>query len=662
MEYKSVAEIAEQRTIIRHEHDAEPIEDLAPTCVDTGYTGRTYCEVCQSIVDWGTEVPATGHTYELVDGSFICSVCQDVYDAGTGLFEMNGKYYYAIGGNLIKGWQDIDGVYHLFNEDYSAVTGRQKIGGIHYQFAENGMLLHNVFVTTENGIKCYYGPSNYVRGWQTIEGEKYYFDEQGYALTGYGVIRVNRNDPNSDTLAYLFDEDGKYIEDVTTSGLITTGKGDVYYIENGKTVHAGLIKIGDYYYYITGTGKAAVGETTISQWWTNDLLPAGTYNFDAEGKMIDAPFVPDETFTGLVDGTYYVDGEPNHAGLIYVDGYYYYINGVGKAVTGEYNVTEWWTNDLLPAGTYTFDADGKMIDPPAPIAEDFTGIYDGYYYENGEKTHKGLVYVDGYYYYINGLCKPVTGEYNVTQWWTNDLLPAGTYTFDADGKMIDPPSPIAEDFTGINDGIYYENGEKTHKGLVYIDGYYYYINGSCKPVTGEYTITQWWTNDLLPAGTYTFDADGKMIDPPSPIAEDFTGIKDGIYYENGEKTHKGLVYIDGYYYYINGSCQAVTGEYNVTQWWTNDLLPAGTYTFDAYGKMIDPPTPASEDFTGIKDGIYYENGEKTHAGLIYLDGYYYYINGSCRPVTGEYTITQWWTNGLLPAGTYTFDADGKMIF
>ena len=282
----NVADIAGQRTIVRHDHTASAIADVAATCTTDGYTGRTYCDVCQSVVDWGTKLPA-GHTYARVGNQFVCSVCSDVYEPGTGLFEMNNKYYYFINNTLIKGWQDIDGVYHLFMDDYAAATGTHHYSGdIYYQFADNGMLLHDVFVTDENGIKCYYGPSNYVRGWQTIEGERYYFDEEGYALTGYGVIRINRNDPNSNSLAYLFDEEGKYIEDVTSSGLITTGKGEVYYIEDGETVHAGLIKVYGYYYYITGTGKAAVGSYTVTQSWTNDLLDAGTYDFDARGRLI----------------------------------------------------------------------------------------------------------------------------------------------------------------------------------------------------------------------------------------------------------------------------------------------------------------------------------------------------------------------------------------
>ena len=69
---------------------------------------------------------------------------------------------------------------------------------------------------------------------------------------------------------------------------------------------------------------------------------------------------------GLVDEDgeryYYQNGELMHAGLIFVNDAFYYINSSGKAVRG---ITRYiggnFTNDLLPAGEYTFGEDGKMI-------------------------------------------------------------------------------------------------------------------------------------------------------------------------------------------------------------------------------------------------------------------------------------------------------------
>ena len=89
--------------------------------------------------------------------------------------------------------------------------------------------------------------------------------------------------------------------------------------------------------------------------------------------------------------------------------------------------------------------------------------------------------------------------------------------------------------------------------------------------------------------------------------------------------------------------------------------------------MIDPPTvdpdPKPEPDPEVKNGIvsengslyYYVDGVLTGAGLIQLDGDYYYVKTSnCEVVHGRsYWVTL--TNGLLPAGLYSFGADGKMI-
>ena len=57
------------------------------------------------------------------------------------------------------------------------------------------------------------------------------------------------------------------------------------------------------------------------------------------------------------------------------------------------------------------------------------------------------------------------------------------------------------------------------------------------------------------------------------------------------------------------------------------------------------------------------NGVATYAGLVKdADGNYYYINSFKKAVKDcTYTIGAAKTNGLLPAGTYHFGPDGKMI-
>lgn len=63
----------------------------------------------------------------------------------------------------------------------------------------------------------------------------------------------------------------------------------------------------------------------------------------------------------------------------------------------------------------------------------------------------------------------------------------------------------------------------------------------------------------------------------------------------------------------------------------------------------------------IIDGIYYENGEPKHAGVVKLDGIIYYAGSGGVLATGEKTVHSEMTNGLLKHGVYEFDKDGSLI-
>ena len=238
-------------------------------------------------------------------------------------------------------------------------------------------------------------------------------------------------------------------------------------------------------------------------------------------------------------------------------------------------------------------------------------------------------------------------------------------------------------FSGCPNGIYRDNASCNYyycvdgviiaNGLMKIDGNYYYARTSngAFVCNRTYWITK--TNGLLDAGIYTFDDAGRIIFPEKP--------KNGIvaengslyYYVDGVLTGAGLIQIGNDYYYVRTSTgEVVHGRsYWVTD--TNDLLPAGPYTFDTDGKMINPPVvdpnPDPDPTPDVKNGIvaengslyYYENGVLTGAGLIQLNGDYYYVKTSnCEVVHGRsYWITV--TNGLLPTGQYMFADNGKLI-
>ncbi len=91
-------------------------------------------------------------------------------------------------------------------------------------------------------------------------------------------------------------------------------------------------------------------------------------------------------------------------------------------------------------------------------------------------------------------------------------------------------------------------------------------------------------------------------------------------------------------------------------------MEPGDYYFDAEGKLVMPEEP-EVPFTGIKGGYYYENGEvKGDAGLVELDGSYYYVVFSGKIKTDcIYKVTEAKSNGYVEPGNYYFDAEGKLV-
>lgn len=265
----------------------------------------------------------------------------------------------------------------------------------------------------------------------------------------------------------------------------------------GRTYYNAWLEAQGKTYHFDAYGHLAQGLCVLSV-STGGEKYAFVFNEDTgvlERKITGNGLIHDEAGT-----VYLVNDVAQYSGLIKDGNDYYYINSYCKAVTGTYWVAK--TNDLLPGGYYEFGEDGKMLNPPAGKKNGISFESDGtYYYVDGHRTYAGLVKYGEDYYYFNSYCKAVTGTYWVAK--TNDLLPDGYYAFDGNGKMLQ--GLVNEDGTLY----YYVNGRKAYAGLIQIGEDYYYINSSCKAVTGTYWVSK--TNDLLPGGNREFAEDGKMI-------------------------------------------------------------------------------------------------------------------------------------------------------
>lgn len=465
------------------------LDDLEPTCTTNGYLNRTYCEVCNSVIDWGTTLPAIGHQFEIDENNVLkCIHCGELYQG-----EFEGRTYvngvvaegwvddsYYIDGNKLTGIHLIDGFYYDFGEDgvcpgrtkytgfiyeddkiyyakigvkatgwifdheyyyyfdpetFTALNGDQYIDGKWYEF-DNYILVDGHWVRLEDGhLVFWWAGELQCNRWLTVKGKTYHFDKFNYAATGTYLV----HESHLDDRWYVFDDLGVLQYAITDSGL-WEHDGDLYYLDKGRALYAGLVQEGEDYYYFNSTYKAVTGRYWVSK--TNGLMDEGYYDFDDDHKMILETGGDEQPKNGLVyeEGYYYYyeNGVRTYAGLIILeDGNYYYINSSCRAVTGHYWVFK--TNGLMPEGYYDFDDHGRMIRDPEPDPEangliwnEEDGVY--YYYERGVKTYAGLIILDGHYYYINSSCRAVTGHYWVFK--TNGLLPEGYYNFADDGKMI----------------------------------------------------------------------------------------------------------------------------------------------------------------------------------------------------------------------------------
>ncbi len=533
----------------------------------------------------------------------------------------------------------------------------------------------NGWLKDANGKQYYKDGELQKTGWTVIDGETYYLDtETGYAATGITTLIPNGA---TETARCVFDAEGVFQSDVT--GVYSVGE-DTYWLNSGIIEEeAGLKRVVkengtvNYYYFAVQknleereglTLSAAVKSTVLNgkDCWlhkTNGLaLPEWGYYFDENGVILHDE---DTSKNGILkDGEdlfYYVDGIKAPAGMIKIGDDYYYANSKGQLIV---NQTYYCSrmNGLMEEGTYAFDAEGKLIQGATDkngIVKDDDGVLR--YYVNGKVTYVGLIEIDGDFYYVRSNGEVVTDcVYWIT--WTHGLKEAGYYTFDENGKLTGTPkNGIVEE-----DGVlhYYVNGKLTYAGLIKIGDDYYYVNSKCEVVHDcDYYIT--WTHDLKPQGKYHFDADGKLTGEVAPLKNGIYEEDGSLYfYRNGERTYAGLIKIGDDYYYVNSKCEVVHDcDYYIS--WTHDLMPQGKYHFDADGKLTGEVAP-------LKNGIYeedgslyfYRNGERAYAGLIQIDGDYYYVRSTCE-VVHDRSYYVYWTHGLMPEGYYNFDSAGRMI-
>lgn len=315
-------------------------------------------------------------------------------------------------GEMLTGWQEIDGYWYYLSPTSTTDNGRSysegsariytntNIGGKWYYFDSSGKMLTGWkdFGTRDDNTKIWryftettastYGANQnesavmgeMLTGWQKLGGKWYYLSPSQTTVNGIsygkGVARVWTQTINGAT--YYFNGSGQM-----QTGWVTSGSNKRYFQSNGKMA-TGYTKIGNYYYYFDSNNE---GYMKTGYFDANGKH----YYFDADGKGHNGR---------ASDGNFYVDGIRRTEGWIkFGDYWYYYQNGQYLTYT-----------HTIDGKIYYFDGQGRMQ----------TG-WKQYTNQNNKWRYFIPTTKDGF---IQG--QAVTGDY---------VIDGVAYTFDSNGWL-----------------------------------------------------------------------------------------------------------------------------------------------------------------------------------------------------------------------------------
>ena len=389
------------------------------------------------------------------------------------LQDNSGHWYYMnTDGKLVTGPQTIDGLTYYFDSDGRQVKGeRRKVNGKSYFYdPDNGALVTNRLVTFKAGRfipeenyakevrfdeavysnffnnehpeleRYYFGADGLpVTGWQTINGNKYYFQDDGnmvvhrffnnYYFYSDGTIARNirlnipthyimREFPN----IYEFDNDGvgKYISDDfkdlrPKSAYFVQGKDGYwrYYDEHGFPVVGSATIDGYDMYFHLGTRRQAKGEFVD--------IKGKVYYFDKDNgrKVKDTTFDFDgKTYVADQSGVLSIKSQSTERNRYISDseGNWYYVNDKGYLLLGAHTIDNvkvyFGTNGVQYKGHFAPDNHYYDKDNGALVTDRLVedGGKEFYVDEKGKKFH-GAKYLDGIQYYFR-YGEKVKGEFN----------------------------------------------------------------------------------------------------------------------------------------------------------------------------------------------------------------------------------------------------------
>lgn len=563
-----------------------------------------------------------------------------------------------------KGWNKVEGNYYYLTDDFGFYQNQiVMIGNSLFGFDSKGRMYDNECFNSDGVYGAKKGGYLYVNSWaefngcmyyfgeqgeaccdlQTIEGKKYYFDNEGRLKTNYAFSKGNDN--------YISDSNG-IVHNVEGSDKWFKIDGKYYYVKEASFIKGCVEKIGnamygfsydgfmyadtEFYPYYNANADHYRAKTNgalyVNEWSYNRDGSATYYGADAKAAkgiitingnkryFWNGVMARNKAFT--VDGVNYVADR---------DGNLLKLKAEGWTLVGEYYYytknNDYFRSQVAQIGSsyYGFDSWGRMY---ADTTFDMSFFDKGVYYDHitflADKNGslKTNTWIESWYskYFLDEKGRGFKGGLQTI----NNVK----YYFTEMGGLLNEGA-ISVD--GVNYGVR-SNGSVIELGnnkWTQVDGKWYYVkNGyvlkGCKAKIGNVT--------------YLFKANGALANNETvwdyEIKRCYKADKDGKVCSN-----LWIKIEDSYMYFGN-----------------NGMLSNGKYTVDGKQYYFDNDGYLKYGVINI-DGVLYvtDNGgalsKLNKTGWILTRNNYYYVSGKEKYINGVYKI-----GGKY----YGFDENGRM--
>ena len=678
------SETASETASITTSESQSPAESAAGQTREAVTTDRAANETATATADTNSETNVTGGQYyrdeyghwhykdasgkdltgpQTIDGVKVYFTPGGVQVKGE--FAWDGHYYDKDSGALVTNkFVDSYSITYYLDENGNKVIGPKEINGVWYYFNQYGEQVKDRFASDdryydENGKQVDFGTNRYfelngkwyyagndgaiLKGPQTIDGVKVYFDQGGVQVKGYFVKDSTDNNER------YYDKD---------SGALATNQ---YIIAYNPYRHR------NERYYVNDQGIRLTGPQTIDgkQVYFDkyegcqvfDNFGDDGYFYDQDGNRVD---LGANRYVQIRDNWYYVGNDGKIlTGEHIIDGAHVYFEYGGKQVKGDFDYKNQFhdkdsgnlvTNRFVTVKdkTYFIGADSKAIKGAtvidnieyffdektgAQVKGNFASNKKYYNSTTGALVTNSYVQVDNDWYYVDAQGKRLEGPQTVDgiQVFFNDSGKQAKGVFGNDGYYYDKNSGAKVDlgtnrYVQVNDNWYYVNAEgKILKGDQIIDGVQVNFNSYNGIQTkGEFVDSN---GRVISEENYnTYEAPSKFYDKNSGalVKGQYFNHNGNWYYADAEgNILEGEQTIDGVHVYFD--------SYGVQ---AKDAIAEGYYYDKDSGARHEAPR---KQFIKAGGKLYYlDDDNKISSGYKKIDGKDYFITGYGEVLRGEF--------------------------